>query len=119
MVFRATLVALLGSSLLALSPVSSWSRPSQDGYDCVKVGKSGYRCIKGPLTGQTFPSQKAMILAMTKGAGTQNGGMAERVLQVKTDNAPPKKSKIEKASPKKVKTDKVSPKKSKKSLKRS
>ena len=52
MVFRATLVALLGSSLLALSPVSSWSRPSQDGYDCVKVGKKGYQCVKGPLTGQ-------------------------------------------------------------------
>jgi len=119
MVFRATLVALLGSSLLALSPVSSWSLPSQDGYDCVKVGKSGYRCIKGPLTGQTFPSQKAMILALTKGAGSQNGAVAERVLQVKTDNAPSKKSKIEKASPKKVKTDKASPKKSKKSLKRS
>jgi len=119
MVFRATLVALLGSSLLALSPVSSWSLPSQDGYDCVKVGKSGYRCIKGPLTGQTFPSQKAMILALTKGAGSQNGAVAERVLQVKTDKAPTKKSKIEKASPKKVKTDNASPKKSKKSLKRS
>lgn len=119
MVFRATLVALLGSCLLALSPVSSWSLPSQDGYDCVKVGKSGYRCLKGPLTGQTFPSQKAMILALTKGANRQNGAVAERVPQVKTDKAPSKKSKIDKASHKKVKTDKASPKKSKKSLKRS
>jgi len=119
MLFRPTLVVLLCSSLLVLPPVSSWSRPSQDGYDCVKVGKSGYRCVKGPLTGQTFPSQKAMILAMTKGANRQNGAVAERILQVKSDNAPSKKSKIEKASPKKVKTDKASPKKSKKSLKRS
>jgi fructose-specific phosphotransferase system component IIB len=119
MLFRPTLVSLLCSSLLALSPVSAWSLPSQDGYDCVKVGKSGYRCIKGPLTGQTFTSQKAMILAMTKGAGTQNGAVAERVLQVKTDNASTKKAKIDKASSKKVKADKASPKKSKKSAKRS
>jgi len=119
MLFRSALVVLLCSSLLALSPVSVWSRPSQDGYDCVKVGKSGYRCVKGPLTGQTFPSQKAMIVAMTKGANSQNGAVLGRAPQVKTDNAPSKKSKIDKASSKKVKTDKASPKKSKKSLKRS
>jgi hypothetical protein len=60
-----------------------------------------------------------MILAMTKGANRQNGAVAERALQAKSDNAPTKQSKIEKASPKKVKTDKASPKKSRKSLKRS
>jgi hypothetical protein len=114
MLFRCALVALLCSSLLALSPVSAWSRPSQDGYDCVKVGRKGYQCIKGPLTGKTFPSQKAMILALTKGANAQNGAVSERVPQVKTDNAPSKKSKIDKASPKKVKTGQASPKKSKK-----
>ena len=119
MLFRSALVVLLCSSLLALSPVSTWSLPSQDGYDCVKVGKKGYQCIKGPLTGQTFPSQKAMILAMTKGANRPNGAVSERALQVKTDNAPTKQSKIDKASSKKVKADKASPKKSKKSLKRS
>src|SRR2546422_1580004 len=87
MLFRSALVVLLCSSLLALSPVSAWSRPSQDGYDCVKVGKSGYRCVKGPLTGQTFPSQKAMIVAMTKGANSQNGeGLAgERAFDASID----------------------------------
>jgi hypothetical protein len=118
MPFRSTLVALLCSSLLALSPVSAWSRPSRDGYDCVKVGKKGYQCVKGPLTGQTFTSQKAMILAMTKGAYSQNGAALGRAPQVKTDNASTKKSKIGKASPQKVKTDNASPKKSKKSKKR-
>ena len=58
MVFRATLVALLGSSLLALSPVSSWSLPSQDGYDCVKVGKSGYRCTKAPSLAKPSPRKR-------------------------------------------------------------
>ena len=118
MEFRPALVALLCSSLLALSAVSSWSRPSQDGYDCVRAGKSGYRCIKGPLTGQTFPSQKAMILALAKGTNGQNGAVSERAPQLKTDKAPTKKAKIEKASHKKGKTDNASPKKSQKSKKR-
>lgn len=119
MLFQPALVVLLCSSLLALSPVSAWSRPSQDGHDCVKVGKSGYQCTKGPLTGQTFTSQKAMILALTKGANSQNGAVLERVPQVKSDNAPTKKAKIEKASHKKGKTANASSKKSKKSPKRS
>lgn len=99
MLFRPALIALLCGSLLALSPVSSWSRPSQEGYDCVKTGKSGYRCVKGPLAGQTFPSQKAMILALTKSPSGQNGA---------------DKTKIEKISQKKGKTNITSPKKSKK-----
>ena len=119
MEFRPALVALLCSSLLTLSPVSSWSRPSQDGYDCVRAGKSGYRCIKGPLTGQTFPSQKAMILALMKSPNGQNGAVSDRASQVTSDNAPTKKAKIEKASHKKGKTANASSKKSKKSPKRS
>src|SRR5437016_13875747 len=105
MLFRSALVVLLCSSLLALSPVSAWSRPSQDGCECVKVGKSGYRCVKGPLTGRTFPSQKAMIVAMTKGANSQHGAAWGRAPQVETHNAPSKHSKIDKAPSKNVKTD--------------
>ena len=117
MLFRPALVALLCGALLAVAPVSSWSGPSQDGYDCVKVGKSGYRCIKGPLTGRTFPSQKAMILALTKSPNDQNGAGSDRASQLKADNAPAKKAKVEKVSNKKGKADNASPKKSKKSKK--
>lgn len=95
MLFRPALVALLCGALLAVAPVSSWSAPSRDGYDCVRTGKSGYRCLKGPLAGQSFPSQRAMILALTKAPNGQNGATVEKVSQKKgkTDNPSSKKSK--------------------------
>lgn len=117
MLFRPALVTLLCSGLLTLAPVSSWSGPSQEGYDCVKTGRSGYRCVKGPLTGRTFPSQKAMILALTKSPNGQNGTVADRAPQAKTDKDSAKKAKVEKASHKKGQTDNASPKKSKKAKK--
>lgn len=73
-----TVIAILAGVLFAL-PSLTWSAPA-GGHDCVKQGKQGYRCVKGPLAGQTFSSQQAMVAALRKGSGKQEGtanGQAE------------------------------------------
>ncbi len=66
-------VAMIGCLLVAATPVLGWARSNDDGHDCVKAGKRGYKCVKGPLAGKSFPTQEAMIKEMRKGASFSTG----------------------------------------------
>ena len=69
-----TAIAVLAGVLFAL-PALTWSAAA-GGHDCVKQGKQGYRCVKGPLAGQTFSSQQAMVAALRKGSADSDGKTA-------------------------------------------
>jgi hypothetical protein len=72
-------------ALLVLNPTSAWSASKKGGHDCVKVGKHGYKCVKGPLTGRTFPSEKAMINALrnTEDGAGKSGEAAKKTSKQK------------------------------------
>lgn len=86
---KPTLIALLAGFLFAL-PSLTWSAPP-GGHDCVKQGKQGYRCVKGPLAGQTFPSRQAMVAALRKGSGHQEGTAANGKAEMKRGKGSAKK----------------------------
>ncbi len=86
---KPTLIAVLAGVLFAL-PSLTWSAPV-GGHDCVKQGKQGYRCVKGPLAGQTFPSQQAMVAALRKGSSNESAAM-ESKSAVKKGKASAKRS---------------------------
>lgn len=87
---KPTLIALLACFLFAL-PTLTWSAPPS-GHDCVKQGRQGYRCVKGPLAGQTFPSRQAMVAALRKGSGNPDGTATNGKAEMKSGKGSTKKS---------------------------
>jgi len=86
---KPTLIALLAGFFFAL-PSLTWPAPS-GGHDCMKQGKQGYRCVKGPLAGQTFPSRQAMVAALRKGSGNQERTTANGKAEMKSGKGSAKK----------------------------
>ena len=66
-------LAMIGCLLLVASPMTVGATRTEDSHDCIKVGKKGYKCVKGPLAGRSFPSQAAMIKEMRKGSSLGYG----------------------------------------------
>ncbi len=83
---RLPLVTLIALSFLFVSPLESWSQKLEDHHDCFKIRKGRYKCVRGPLAGQTFKSDLAMVRALTQGFGpleTKKHKMAKTKKKVK------------------------------------
>ncbi len=93
---RLLLIVVVALSFVILSPQESWSQRLVDNHDCLKNRKGGFKCVRGPLAGRTFKSDKAMIRALTKGFGP-----LERTKPVLKTKKKVKKVKIKKRSKKK------------------
>lgn len=91
MIRKFTCITMIGCLLAAATPMLSWARSTNDGHDCVKVGKRGYKCTKGPLAGKSFPNQAAMIKEMRKGSSLSYGS-ASTTSKVKKSKVAAKKS---------------------------
>lgn len=87
---RLSMLAPLLFIVLGMPPLA-WSAPSTGGHDCVKQGKQGYRCVKGPFAGQTFPSRQAMVAHLRKGSGNQEGTAANGKAKMKSGKGSAKK----------------------------
>ena len=101
---RVLLVVLV--SFVILSPQESWSQRLVDRHDCVKNKRGGFKCVRGPLAGKTFKSDRAMIRALPQGFGP-----LERTKPVLKTKKRVKKAKSKKARMKKAKNKKRSNKK--------
>ncbi len=90
------LMVVVALSFVILSPQESWSQRLVDNHDCLKNRKGGFKCVRGPLAGKTFKSDRAMIRALTQGFGP-----LERTKPLLKINKKVKKVKIKKRSKKK------------------
>ena len=98
--YRLPLAVLLALSFLAVPGIASGAGLGPDKHDCLKIRKGRYKCVRGPLVGRTFKSQKAMITALTKGSHPIMGINKAKVVKKK------KVFKKKKRSKKKVKARK-------------
>ncbi len=105
---RLLLIVVVALSFVILSPQESWSQRLVDNHDCLKNRKGGFKCVRGPLAGKTFKSDRAMIRALTQGFGP-----LERTKPVLKTKKMVKKAKSKKARIKKAKSKKARIKKAK------
>ena len=110
------LMVVVALSFVILSPQESWSQRLVDNHDCVKNKRGGFKCVRGPLAGKTFKSDRAMIRALTQGFGPLERTKPvlktkKRVKKAKSKKARMKKAKSKKARMKKAKNKKWSKKK--------
>lgn len=81
--FRLPLVTLVALSFLTVPGIGSGAGLGPDTHDCLKIRKGRYKCVRGPLAGRTFKSQKAMITALTKGSHHIIGAKKAKVVKKK------------------------------------
>ena len=116
------LMVVVALSFVILSPQESWSQRLVDNHDCLKNRKGGFKCVRGPLAGKTFKSDRAMIRALTQGFGPLERTKPvlktkKRVKKAKSKKARMKKARIKKAKNKKWNKKKRSKKKRSKARK--
>ncbi len=116
------LMVVVALSFVILSPQESWSQRLVDNHDCVKNKRGGFKCVRGPLAGKTFKSDRAMIRALTQGFGPLERTKPvlktkKRVKKAKFKKARSKKARIKKAKNKKWSKKKRSKKKRSKARK--
>ncbi len=110
------LMVVVALSFVILSPQESWSQRLVDNHDCVKNKRGGFKCVRGPLAGKTFKSDRAMIRALTQGFGPLERTKPvlktkKRVKKAKSKKARMKKARIKKAKSKKARMKKAKSKK--------
>ncbi len=119
---RLLLIGFVALSFVIMSPQESWSQRLVDRHDCVKNKRGGFKCVRGPLAGKTFKSDRAMIRALTQGFGPLERTKPvlktkKRVKKAKFKKARSKKARIKKAKNKKWSKKKRSKKKRSKARK--
>ncbi len=113
---RLLLIVFVALSFVILSPQESWSQRLVDRHDCVKNKRGGFKCVRGPLAGKTFKSDRTMIRALTQGFGPLERTKPvlktkKRVKKAKSKKARMKKARIKKAKSKKARIKKAKSKK--------
>ncbi len=110
---RLLLIVVVALSFVILSPQESWSQRLVDRHDCVKNKRGGFKCVRGPLAGKTFKSERGMIRALTKGFGPLERTKPVMKTKKKVKKAKSKRARIKKARIKKAKSKKARMKKAK------
>ncbi len=100
--WRLVLVSLLPLSFMVASPFESWAQKHEERHDCIKLRKGGYKCLRGPLAGRTFRSEKALIRAFTRaGPPVANGQHATGATSKKVIEKKPLENEAEAGKPRK------------------